>query len=120
MRVILDIATASIALVSLAACQSTVTQGEQKPATPGVPQAMIEASGFGGSGDYLWVTATVRDVPVGQFATVSFDLYGSGALLATESRTEQSLWVTRILSARPPRPCLPIRRGNSFKGHASV
>jgi hypothetical protein len=53
---------------------------------------VIEKSGFGGSGDYLWVTSIVRNVPVGQFATVSFNLYGAdGALLATESQTEQSI-----------------------------
>ncbi|GAT16649.1 putative uncharacterized protein [Mycolicibacterium thermoresistibile] len=54
--------------------------------------AVIEQSGFGGSGDYLWVTSTVRDVPVGQFATVSFNLFGAdGALLATESQVEQAV-----------------------------
>jgi hypothetical protein len=43
-------------------------------------------------GDYLWVTSIVRDVPVGQFATVSFNLYGAdGKLLTTQSQTEQGV-----------------------------
>ncbi|WP_156448334.1 hypothetical protein [Mycobacterium sp. NAZ190054] len=38
------------------------------------------------------MTSTVRDVPVGQYATVSFNLYGAdGALLSTESQTEQGV-----------------------------
>jgi hypothetical protein len=53
---------------------------------------VLERSGFGGDENYLWVTSTVRDVPVGQFATVSFNLYGAdGTLLATESQVEQGV-----------------------------
>jgi hypothetical protein len=80
------------------ACGTTVThtpnsrgKGDVTSAAP-TSKAVIEQSGFGGQGDYLWVTSTVRDVPVGQFATVSFNLYGAdGTLLATETQTEEAV-----------------------------
>jgi hypothetical protein len=93
-RVVVGIAIAAIVVSLLAAaCQSTgAPASEAKSTVPEGPLPTIEASGFGGSGDYLWVTSTVRDVPMGQFATVSFNLYGTdGTLLATESQTEQGI-----------------------------
>jgi len=64
--------------------------GQSSPAPTAT--AVIEQSGFDGFGDYLWVTSTVKDVPVGQFATVSFNLFGAdGTLMATESQTEQAV-----------------------------
>lgn len=98
MRVVRAIAATGIVIVPfLTACQgssSTTEQGSgDSSSPPAAPSAaVIEKSGFGGSDDYLWVTATVRDVPVGQFATVSFNLYGAdGTLLATETQTEQGV-----------------------------
>lgn len=97
MKLIYAIAAASVGIAPFAtACHA---QPAARPGNPGANSsvrateaASIEKSGFGGSGDYLWVTSIVRDVPVGQFATVSFNLYGAdGKLLATESQTEQSV-----------------------------
>jgi len=92
-RTIVCVATA----VPLAvACQGTTVthtpgSGSSSTAAPAAT-AVIEQSGFGGSGGYLWVTSTVRDVAVGQFATGSFNLYGAdGTLLSTESQTEQGV-----------------------------
>jgi hypothetical protein len=81
----------------VAACGASVTHnpasgGDSSSSSPAPTAAGIEQSGFGGSGGYLWVTSTVHHVPVGQFATVSFNLYGAdGTLLATESQTEQAV-----------------------------
>ena len=75
MRLIHAIATISIGIVPF------VTACHAQPAAHGgnfgvnssvhaTVAAVIEKSGFGGSRGYLWVTSIVRDVPVGQFATV--------------------------------------------------
>jgi hypothetical protein len=97
MRLTHAIAAICIAIVPLAtachappAARDGTTGGNPSVHAPAA--AVIEKSGFGGSGDYLWVTSIVRNVPVGQFATVSFNLYGAdGKLLATQSQTEQSI-----------------------------
>jgi len=53
---------------------------------------MIEAAGFGGEGNYLWVTSIVRDAQPGEFIVVSFNLLGAdGAILSTASQTEQGV-----------------------------
>jgi hypothetical protein len=79
----------AIAVVGLLSAPFAVACQSDPQASTG---PAIEQSGFGGTGDRMWLTATVRDVPVGQFATVSFKLYAAdGTLLATESHTEQGV-----------------------------
>jgi hypothetical protein len=96
-KLVRTVAVVGIVVPIAMACQGSPATGGQGPggskssSTPAVA-AVIEESGFGGSGPYMWVTSTVRDVPVGQFATVSFNLYGADeTLLATESQTEQGV-----------------------------
>src|SRR5690349_18675714 len=98
MRLVRAVAVLGIVAPLALGCSSSPTpsgpSGEKSSATPApAASAAIEQSGFGGPGKgYVWVTSTVRGVPVGQFATVSFNLYGAdGALLATESQTEQAV-----------------------------
>ncbi|MCZ8380360.1 hypothetical protein O6P37_15940 [Mycobacterium sp. CPCC 205372] len=98
MALLRAIALGGIVIPLAIACgDSTATRDQgtggdgSSPVAPAA-SAVIEQSGFGGDENYLWVTSTVRDVPVGQFATVSFNLYGAdGTLLASESQTEQGV-----------------------------
>jgi hypothetical protein len=71
MRLVRAIAAVGIVIVPFAmACQGSPdapdqASGGDNSSSPAPTAAVIEKSGFGGSGDYLWVTATVRDVPLG-------------------------------------------------------
>jgi hypothetical protein len=86
-------ALAAAALLSLAACTLPGQRGsELQSSSADGPQPTIEAAGFGGRGNYLWVTSIVRDVQPGQFVTVSFNLLSAdGTILATENQTEQGV-----------------------------
>lgn len=83
-------------LLSLTACGSEAERAGSSTNDPGSieppPAATIEASGFGQKGEYLWVTAIVRNESdeAGQFIVVSFNLFDeAGTILGTESQTEQ-------------------------------
>lgn len=63
--------------------QSTQTNGAQPT---------VEAAGFGGRGNYLWVTSIVRDTQPGTFITVSFNLLSAdGTILATARQVEEGV-----------------------------
>lgn len=66
--------------------------GDKSSTAAPTSNAWIENLGWGGSGDDLWVTSIVRDVPVGQLVMVSFNLYGAdGTLLGTIPQVERAI-----------------------------
>ncbi|MDF2826722.1 MAG: hypothetical protein K0R01_5 [Mycobacterium sp.] len=71
---------------------SAPTQTQPVEKAPAEPTAEIVESGFGqpSNSEYTWVTALVHNVGgVGEFATVTFNLYGADdALLATVEQVE--------------------------------